>query len=104
MHNFRRKPTEAEAKLWSRLRGHQLRDVHFPRQHPIGKYVVDICAPREKLVIEIDGSEHLANEVLDIQRTRNLKARGYQVLRFWNNEVIDNIEDVIIEIERVLTT
>ena len=101
-HDFRREPTEAESKLWSRLRSHRLKDVHFRRQHPIGKYVVDICAPREKLIIEIDGSQHMSKEGKDFVRTHVLEAKGYRILRFWNHEVLNNIEDVVIEIERVL--
>ncbi len=76
--------------------------IHFRRQHPVGEYIVDICAPRAKLIIEVDGSQHLNNENMDTVRTKYLEARGYRVLRFWNNDVISHIEDVIAEIERAL--
>jgi very-short-patch-repair endonuclease len=101
-HAFREGQTEAEAKSWSRLRGHKLNGVHFRRQHPIGEYIVDICAPREKLIIEVDGSQHLEYEGRDRERTKYLEAKGYKVIRFWNTEVVNHIEEVIVEIERAL--
>ena len=76
-HNLRHDPTEAESRLWSRLRAHQLRDVHFRRQHAIGKYIVDFCAPRQKLIIELDGSQHLDREKQDQERTSFLVIKGY---------------------------
>ncbi len=102
-HELRREVSEGEAKLWSRLRGHRLSGIHFRRQHPVGKYIVDICAPREKLIIEVDGSQHLKNEDEDRDRTEYLEAKGYKVIRFWNHEVVNHIEDVIVEIERALS-
>jgi len=79
-HNLRHNQTEPESKLWSRLRAHQLGDVHFRRQHAIGKYIVDFCAPRQKLIIEIDGSQHLDHESQDQERTAFLASKGYRVL------------------------
>jgi very-short-patch-repair endonuclease len=96
---LRRNQTEAEAKLWSYLRNHQLNDVGFRRQHAIENYIVDFCAPRHKLIIELDGSQHLDQEDYDAERTEFLEARGYKVLRFWNSEVLRNIDDVIREIQ-----
>jgi very-short-patch-repair endonuclease len=68
----------------------------------VGIYIVDICAPREKLIIEVDGSQHLENLENDLERTKYLELKGYRVIRFWNNEVVNNVEDVIVEIERAL--
>jgi very-short-patch-repair endonuclease len=99
---LRRNQTEAEAKLWSRLRNHQLKDVGFRRQHAIGNYVVDFCAPRRKLIIELDGSQHLEQEDYDAARTAFLESQGYRVLRFWNNEVMKDIQGVIRAIEFAL--
>ena len=99
---LRRNQTEAEAKLWSCLRNHQLNNVGFRRQHAIGNYVVDFCAPRRKLIIELDGSQHLEQVEYDTNRTEFLESRGYKVLRFWNNDVLKNIDDVIREIQLVL--
>jgi very-short-patch-repair endonuclease len=102
-HKLRHNLTEPESRLWSRLRAHQLREVHFRRQHAIGKYIVDFCAPREKLIIELDGSQHLDREEIDTERTSFLASKGYRILRFWNHEVTNNLEDVIIAIEQGLS-
>jgi very-short-patch-repair endonuclease len=85
----------AEAKLWACLRAHQLDGVGFRRQHAIGSYITDFCAPREKLVIELDGSQHLEQEEYDAERTAFLKHHGYRVLRFWNGDVMNDINGVI---------
>ncbi len=90
-----RNMTEAEAKLWKHLRAHRMDDVHFRNQHAIGNYIVDFCAPRRKLIIELDGSQHLEQEEYDEERTGFLKSKGYKVLRFWNNDVMNNIDSVL---------
>ena len=100
---LRHNPTELESRLWSRLRAHRLANVHFRRQHGIGKYIVDFCAPRQKLIIELDGSQHLDGEEQDNERTSFLVSKGYRILRFWNHEVSHNLEGVIIAIENALT-
>ena len=87
--------TPAEAKLWSRLRAHQVNGVGFRRQHAIGKYIADFCAPSKKLIIELDGSQHLAQQEYDAERTAFLESKGYRVLRFWNGEVMREIESVL---------
>ena len=87
--------TPAEEKLWGHLRAHRTGDVHFRKQHAIGHYIVDFCAPRRKLIIELDGSQHLEQEDYDKERTVFLESKGYRVLRFWNNEVMNNIEAVL---------
>ena len=102
-HELRHEPTAAESRLWTRLRAHQLREVHFRRQHAIGKYIVDFCAPRKKLIIELDGSQHLDLEEQDKERTSYLELKGYRVLRFWNHDVTNNLEGVIIAIEQALS-
>ena len=70
-------------------------DVHFRNQHAIGSYIVDFCAPRRKLIIELDGSQHLGQQDHDAERTKYLELRGYQVLRFWNHEFMNHIDDVL---------
>ena len=90
-----RNMTEAEAKLWKHLRAHRMDNVHFRNQHAIGNYIVDFCAPRRKLIIELDGSQHLEQEEYDNERTAFLKSEGYRVLRFWNNDVIKDIDSVL---------
>ena len=71
--------------------------------HAIGNYIVDFCAPRKKLIIELDGSQHLEQEEYDQERTKDLESRGYRVLRFWNNDVMNNIDDVLKTIWGVLS-
>ena len=92
---MRQEQTPAEAKLWAYLRAHRVNAVGFRRQHAIGPYIADFCAPRLKLVIEVDGSQHLDQQEYDAERTAFLKAQGYTVLRFGNGYVMNNIEDVL---------
>lgn len=97
-----RNMSTAEAELWKHLRAHRMGDVHFRNQHAIGNYIVDFCAPRQKLIIELDGSQHLDQQEYDDERTKYLEARGYRVLRFWNNDVMSNIDNVLKAIWNVL--
>jgi adenine-specific DNA-methyltransferase len=72
-----------------------LAGVGFRRQHPIGIYIVDFCAPREKIIIELDGDQHGKQKEYDELRTAFLREKGYRVLRFWNGEVMRNINGVL---------
>ncbi len=81
--------------MWAYLRGSKLGEVNFRRQHAIGPYVVDFCSPAQKLVIEVDGSQHIAQADRDAERTVFLKSKGYRVLRFWNDAVMNDIEGVV---------
>jgi very-short-patch-repair endonuclease len=92
---LRKELTPAEVKLWAYLRAHRFTDAHFRRQHAIGPYIVDFCAPSRKLIIEVDGSQHLDQEEYDAERTALLAAKGYRVLRFWNSDVMNKITDVM---------
>jgi very-short-patch-repair endonuclease len=94
-YELRHNQTEAEALLWQVLKMHKLNSVHFRRQHAIGRYIVDFCAPRQKLIIEVDGGQHLDQQEYDEERTIFLKSKGYQVLRFWNDEVTQNMDGVL---------
>ena len=87
--------TPEEEKLWSRLRKHQLDGIGFRQQHAIGDTIVDFCSPRKKLVIELDGSQHFDTIESDTERTAFLNSKGYKVIRFFNHEVNENIEDVL---------
>ena len=98
---LRKELTPTEAKLWARLRNDQL-GVNFRRQHAVGNYITDFCSPKTKLIIELDGSQHLEQEEYDQERTEYLEEQGYKVLRFWNNEVTNNIEGVILTIMQAL--
>ncbi len=91
---LRKELTPAERKLWSRIRNDQL-GVTFRRQHAVGKYIPDFSSPKAKLIIELDGSQHLEQEQYDEERTKYLESQGYKVIRFWNNAVIKDIESVI---------
>ena len=85
--------TDAERKLWSRLRAHQL-GAHFRRQAPLGPYVLDFVCFASRLVIEVDGGQHADSES-DQVRDAWLQGQGFRVLRFWNNEVLQNIDGVL---------
>ena len=98
-HDLRANPTPAEIRLWSVLRKRQRAGARFRRQHPIGPFVVDFCAPRLMLVIEVDGGQHVDLHEYDQRRTAYLTAHGYRVLRFWNNQVMDDLNAVVIAIE-----
>ena len=99
---LRKEPTPAERKLWAYLRDNQINGVSFRRQHAIGKYIPDFCAVQEKLIIELDGSQHLEQAEYDIERTRYLESQGYKVVRFWNNQVENDINGVFQAIEFAL--
>ena len=94
--------TPAERKLWSVLSNRQLCGVRFNRQVVIRPFICDLVARSAKLVIEIDGGQHGEAIGYDQARTAFLDAKGYRVLRFWNNEVLENIEGVVRKIERAL--
>ena len=94
--------TDAERRLWSRLRGEQL-GVKFRRQHPLGSYVLDFACLSCKLVVEVDGSQHLDQVSYDARRTAWLESRGYVVLRFWANEVLSETDGVVGRIFEVLS-
>jgi very-short-patch-repair endonuclease len=99
---LRKEATSAETILWAQLRGNKINGVGFRRQHAIGKYVTDFCSPKTRLVIELDGSQHVEQANQDKERSEYLAAQGYQVIRFWNEDVINDIEGVNLAIQRVL--
>jgi very-short-patch-repair endonuclease len=92
---LRKDPTPAERKLWSRIRNDQL-GVTFRRQHAVGNYIPDFVCIEKKLIIELDGSQHLEQEEYDEERTKYLNSLGYKVIRFWNNDVMKNMDGVIL--------
>ena len=93
---------DAEQKLWMRIRDHQLKGWKFRRQHPIGGYIVDYCCLEGMLIIELDGGQHLKQQESDSERTTYLTGVGFQVLRFWNDDVLMKTDDVLEEILRSL--
>lgn len=92
---LRKNPTEAERVLWQHLRQKSIEGHRFRRQHPMGPYVLDFVCLEEKMVIEVDGGQHAADVVSDANRTFWLKKNGFKVIRFWNHEVLKNLEAVI---------
>ena len=99
---LRAEMTEAEKKLWYRIRLNQLGGRRFRRQVSIGDYAVDFACLKRKLVIEVDGGQHDWRREEDEARTRYLEARGYRVIRFWNNEVFENMDGVLQVIARAV--
>ena len=96
---LRKRQTEAEKRLWRHLKAKQLEGVKFRRQEPIGKYIVDFASFDRKLVIELDGGQH-ADDMRDAGRDAWLGTQGFEVLRFWNNEIFENFDGVLEEIRR----
>jgi very-short-patch-repair endonuclease len=91
---LRQNQTDAEKRLWRLLRSHQMDGAHFRRQVPFGRYVADFACHDAGLIIEIDGGQHDPLSPAEIGRTAFLQKQGYRVLRFWNNEVLENLEGV----------
>ena len=92
---LRRRQTDAERRVWARLRDKRLLGVKFVRQVPIGPYVVDFCCRERKLIVELDGGQHAARAVYDAGRTAFLQAQGYLVLRFWDDEALRNTDGML---------
>ncbi|WP_367113531.1 endonuclease domain-containing protein [uncultured Sphingomonas sp.] len=88
--------------MWRALSRRQVAGVRFNRQVPIGPYIADFAARSEKLIVEVDGGQHDERAAYDEARTRYLETRGWRVLRFWNNDVMGNLEGVVATIERAL--
>jgi len=101
---LRQKYTDAEKALWMKLRNRQFEGVKFRRQQPIGHYTVDFASFERMLIIEIDGGQHNAERTQerDEERTKRLGQRGYRIMRFWNNEVLTNLEGVLERIREAL--
>ncbi len=102
--NLRRNSTITEQRLWGKLRRRSLGGHYFRRQVPIGSFIVDFVCIRKKLVVEVDGGQHNydTQRRKEQARTEYLHSKGYTVLRFWNNEVIDNVEGVCVVISSAL--
>lgn len=99
---LRQNQTDVEKKLWSFLRDRKLLGFKFRRQHPIGKHVVDFCCLEKKIAIELDGGQHAQQSVHDLARTSDIEKEGFRVIRFWNNQIVENSEGVLDSIAFVL--
>lgn len=93
--HLRTKPTEAERRLWACLRRRQLGGAKFRRQHPLGPFVCDFICLEAGLVVELDGSQHVDQDLYDARRDAFLKAKGFRVVRFWNADVLARPESVL---------
>jgi very-short-patch-repair endonuclease len=89
---LRREQTDAERKLWFLLRDRRLVGVKFRRQFPIGRYIADFCCVERKLIVELDGSQHVESGQADEVRTAFLNSCGYRVMRLWNHQVLEDEE------------
>ncbi|MEJ6781490.1 endonuclease domain-containing protein [Aminobacter sp. Piv2-1] len=100
---MRKQMTDAELKLWNELRAHRLMGLGFRRQLPIAGYIVDFACPSHKLIVELDGSQHAIaeNVELDAARSQKLKSLGWTILRFWNDDVLRDIDNVCSHIAAV---
>lgn len=101
---LRKNSTDAERLLWNNLRMKQLAGYKFRRQCPIGPYVVDFASLKKRVVIEIDGGQHALKETYDKERDNWLHKQGFEVLRFWNTEVLLNMDGVLEVVRRKLVT
>ena len=92
---LRKRPTDAEQLLWKQLRLKQIEGFKFRRQQPIDKYIVDFVCFERRIVIEVDGGQHTTQNKDDVIRDTYLRQQGFHVLRFWNNEVLQNTNGVL---------
>jgi very-short-patch-repair endonuclease len=99
---LRRESTDAERKLWSRLRNNQVCGLKFRRQMPVNGFVADFACVAARLVIEVDGGQHAKATEKDRLRSKAIEDAGYLVIRFWNEDVLRNIDGVMGEIERLI--
>jgi len=102
--SLRKNTTEAEQHLWHYLRAKRLKGYKIRRQHLIYPYVVDFVCLNKKLIIECDGGQHLEQEAYDEKRSKFLKAKGYRVIRFWNDRVLKETPLVLDMIFEALET
>jgi very-short-patch-repair endonuclease len=91
---LRREMTEAETKLWRMLRSRQIEGHRFRRQVPLGRYIADFVCHEARLIVELDGGQHDSLSQQEADRSRFLQSEGYRVMRFWNDEVLENPEGV----------
>lgn len=99
---LRNAPTEAEQRLWLHLRTSRFEGAKFTRQFPIGDFIADFACRSLRLAIELDGGQH-SDSLTDANRTRVIEAHGYRLIRFWNNEVLGNIDGVLTVIAKEIT-
>ncbi|UHS60879.1 endonuclease domain-containing protein [Agrobacterium vaccinii] len=101
---MRKTMTDAELKLWNAIRAHRLEGISFRRQMPVAGYIVDFACSDHRLIIEIDGSQHTQNAAImyDDERTARLQKDGWTVIRFWNDDILRDIDNVCLHIIRTI--
>ncbi len=99
---LRNNPIDAERVLWKHLRHRQLDGYKFRRQQPLGSYIADFVCLEARLIVEVDGGQHVSQMVYDSERTAWLESQNFRVLRFWNDEVLQQIESVVAVILKAL--
>ena len=99
---LRRRPSDAEIVLWRHLRARRLMGYKFRRQKVIEPYIVDFVCLEAGLIVEADGGQHYDQATYDARRTASLEGRGYRVLRFWNNEILNELQSVLERIRAAL--
>jgi len=92
---LRQKSTDAERLLWQRLKARQLDGLKFRRQEQIGRFIADFVCYEKGIIVEADGGQHAVERIKDEERTLWLNAQGFRVVRFWNHEILTNIEGVM---------
>ena len=99
--NLRKNSTIQERRLWNLLKNRQFHNLKFKRQQPIGDYIVDFICKEAKIIIEVDGGQHNEPENIEYDKTRTeyLNNLGYKVVRFWNNEIYENIEGEVLRLK-----
>ena len=101
---LRKNMSSPEVYLWNRIKNRQILNVKFRRQYSIGNYIVDFYSPELKLVIEVDGNSHFTDDAInyDIQRTKFIESFGIKIVRYFNNDILNNLEGVYCDLENVI--
>jgi very-short-patch-repair endonuclease len=102
--DLRKNSTLAEGILWRNIRAKKFEGIKFRRQQPIENFIVDFVSFEKRVIIELDGSQHAEDTSKDIERDMVLESNGYTVLRFWNNEIFENLDGVLESIREACST
>jgi len=102
--DLRARSTDTERLLWQKLRGRQVCNLKFFRQFSVGPYILDFYCPEKKIAIELDGSQHTTEQgvAYDVERNAYLTGKDVKVMRFWNNEVLTNVDGVVMKVLEVV--
>ena len=101
---LRKQQTNTEKFFWAKIRGRQIAGFKFYRQYPIGRYILDFYCPERKIAVELDGSQHMEERKQDEIRSKYLKSQNITVVRFWDNEILQNVESVLDKVYSYLKT